>query len=90
MTNATRVAKPRKKRKTVGAWLHERIMPPTGEARGRIDPAIERGVAKVGAWLRKKIIPPPSERPGQMDYPAITKAIEAQRKRRKLLDEVGR
>ena len=90
MTNATRVARPRKKRKTVGAWLHERIMPPTGEARGRIDPAIERGVKKAGAWLRKKMIPTPSKTPGQMDYPAITEAIKAQRKRRKLLNEIGK
>jgi hypothetical protein len=37
-----------------------------------------------------RLFAPPSEVPGQVDYPAITKTMEAQRKRRKLLDEIGR
>lgn len=83
-------AKPRKKKKTVGDWLYERIQPLKGKARGRIDPAIERGVKKAGTWLRKKLTPTSSKVPGQMDYPAISKAREAAKKRRKMLEEMGK
>ncbi|MBE9592696.1 MAG: hypothetical protein IMF19_04380 [Proteobacteria bacterium] len=58
-------------------------------------------VAKIAPYnfgkLKKKVkkvagrfFAPPSGVPGQTDYPAITKAIEAQKKHRKLLDEMGR
>jgi hypothetical protein len=82
------VAKLKKKKKTVGDWLYERIQPPKGKARNRIDPAIERGVKKAGTWLRKKLIPASSKVPGQMDYPAISKVHEAEKKRRKMLEEM--
>jgi hypothetical protein len=75
MANATRVAKPRKKKKTVGAWLQEAKMPAP--------------IAAAGAWLDKKMFPPPSDTPGEINYPAIAKAREAAAKRRKMLKEMG-
>ena len=76
MANATRVAKPKKKRKTVGAWLQEAKMPAP--------------VAAAGTWLRKRMMPPSSDVPGQMDYPAIEGARKVAAKRRKMLEEMGR
>jgi hypothetical protein len=35
-----------------------------------------------------KFFPSSSNVPGQMDYPAISRVLEAQKKRRKLLDEI--
>jgi hypothetical protein len=55
MANATRVAKPKKKRKTVGAWLHEAKMPASSDVPGQMDyPAIE-GARKVAAKRRKML-----------------------------------
>jgi len=68
-------AKPKKKRKTVGAWLQEQKLP--------------KVVTDVGTQLRKRIFPPPSDIPGQMDYPAISKARKAAARRRKMLEEMG-
>jgi len=32
----------------------------------------------------------PSDAPGQMDYPVISKVLEAEKRRRKLLNEIGK
>jgi len=69
-------AKPKKKRKTVGAWLQEAKMP--------------KPVVAAGKWLRKKTMPPSSDVPGQMDYPAIEETRKAAARRKKLLEEMGR
>lgn len=69
-------AKPKKKKKTVGAWLQEAKMPAP--------------VAAVGAWLKKKTMPSLGKIPGQMDYPAIDEARKVAARRRKLLEEMGR
>ena len=68
-------AKPKKKRKTVGAWLQEAKMP--------------KPVAAAGTWLRKRMMPPDSDEPGRFDYPAMKEAIKAAAKRRKMLKEMG-
>lgn len=47
---------------------------------------LKKKVKKVAG----KFFGPPSKVPGQMDYPAIPEAIKAQRKRRKLLNKIGR
>ena len=67
-------AKPKKKRKTVGAWLQEQKLP--------------KVVTDVGTQLRKRMFPPSSDIPGQMDYPAIAKARRTAARRRKMLEEM--
>ena len=67
-------AKPKKKRKTIGAWLQERKIPTP--------------IAAAGTWLEKKMFPPSSDIPGQMDYPAIAKARGTAARRRKMLEEM--
>ena len=49
---------------------------------GRVKKKIKKAV--------RGLFPPLSERPGQVDYPAIPKALEAAKRQKKRLDEIGK
>ena len=49
------VAKPRKKRKTVGTWLRDKLLPTSSDVPGRMDfPSIQK--AKKAAAKRRRIL----------------------------------